>query len=54
MKCLECGGDEVGIHGWNDHYYRCRSCGWWSHKKDYDKIMRNVSQKALEEALEEP
>ena len=55
MKCLRCGDCRISVHDHNPHvdghlfYLFCYSCGWWMTKEDYN----NIVNEALEEALEE-
>ena len=55
MKKAECTlcGREMSVHGRNEKYYICNNniCGWAIPKEYYDKMMKKISQKALEEAL---
>ena len=61
-RCLECGSGVVYISTSVYHYYcnttsvyhyYCNSCGWWMYADVYDKMIREISQMALEEALGE-
>ena len=49
--CLEC--DSAMSIGWDGRYYLCPNCGSWVSKKDHDRVMKEIFQIALEEALEE-
>ena len=52
-RCLECESDDVYFSTIIFHYY-CNSCGWWIYADVYDKMIREISQIALEEVLGEP
>ena len=59
VRCLKCGSENL-YHVENNYtngasfpFYRCRSCYWWMYIEDYKTLIREASQKALEEALEE-
>ena len=54
MRCLRCGSEHVDVVSWvNDNknfiYHSCSRCPWIMNKEDYDKMVCE----ALEEALEE-
>ena len=57
VRCLKCDDEDVyiSINQSYQHlsYYGCRNCNWWMKMDAYKKIIREISQKALEEVLEE-
>ena len=50
VRCIKCGNEVYNIHGVFDIvYYVCSCCDWWMLKSEYDNIVNEVIEKALEE-----